>query len=281
MLLYDGLAAQSNQWEIVSEGIWGLPVEITRANLAHATHHCFMYNAPASQLDVPTVPTVLDHLNSTAEILADSVDVPRNVKAAISPSNKYRGKWVAAILKELTQLQMRQTYEIVKRKSLPRGRRPITGKMVRAVKRHPNGTIAKFKARYVAHGFRQSEGFDYYKTFAPVVATTTVRMILAHAMYHNHDLYQLDIAGAFLLSDVDADIWMDPSSLIRDLMNKGKQPHECITAAEVIRLKKGLYGLKQSAMLWHKDFDKAMKSLGFTCMQNADLCSETKTAIGR
>jgi len=50
----------------------------------------------------------------------------------------------------------------------------IDSKWVFKIKRNSDGTIAKYKARLVAHGFTQEEGIDYNETFAPTVKFSTI-----------------------------------------------------------------------------------------------------------
>jgi len=45
-------------------------------------------------------------------------------------------------------------------------------------KRYPDGNIRKFKARFCCRGDQQVFGIAYFDTFAPVVAWTTVRILL-------------------------------------------------------------------------------------------------------
>ena len=42
-----------------------------------------------------------------------------------------------------------------------------------------DGSIEKYKERFVAHGFSQKEGIDYEETFAPVARYTSIRAIMA------------------------------------------------------------------------------------------------------
>jgi hypothetical protein len=53
--------------------------------------------------------------------------------------------------------------------------------MVFKIKYAADGSIGKYKARFVACGFSQKEGIDYEETFAPVARYTSIRTIIALA----------------------------------------------------------------------------------------------------
>ena len=42
-----------------------------------------------------------------------------------------------------------------------------------------NGSIEKYKARFVERGFSQKEGIDYEETFAPIARYTSIKSVLA------------------------------------------------------------------------------------------------------
>ena len=41
-----------------------------------------------------------------------------------------------------------------------------------------DGSVVKYKAKFVACGFTQKEGIDYDETFAPIARYTTIRIII-------------------------------------------------------------------------------------------------------
>ncbi|CAI7846049.1 unnamed protein product [Closterium sp. NIES-53] len=68
--------------------------------------------------------------------------------------------------KELKALEERNTWKIVPI-GVAQNKTILTGKWVFRVKTKADGTIDKFKARWVVRGFDQEHGRDYTETFAP------------------------------------------------------------------------------------------------------------------
>jgi len=57
--------------------------------------------------------------------------------------------------------------------------------------------LSALKARLVALGCRQIEGFDFHDTYAPVTKHATVRTLLALATVFKFDLHHADVSSAF------------------------------------------------------------------------------------
>lgn len=66
------------------------------------------------------------------------------------------------------------------------------------IKRKLDGTIDRFKARFVAKGFHQQQGLDYTGTFIPVAKPITIRLLLTLATKFNWFLNHLDVGNAFM-----------------------------------------------------------------------------------
>ena len=96
----------------------------------------------------------------------------------------YRRYWLEAARAELDSMKAKGVYEIVKLAPGERVRQ-IRGKWVLKVKKKADGTIEKFKARYVALGNTQRAGIDYRKTTAPVLNAVSLRTILVVATEMN------------------------------------------------------------------------------------------------
>jgi hypothetical protein len=50
--------------------------------------------------------------------------------------------------------------------SRPEGKSVVTSRWLYKVKHATDGSVEKYKARFVARGFSQKEGVDYEETFA-------------------------------------------------------------------------------------------------------------------
>ncbi|CAI7891892.1 unnamed protein product [Closterium sp. NIES-53] len=79
--------------------------------------------------------------------------------------------------------------------------------MAAKVKRPPGSPLA-FKARYIARGFSQRQGVDYFQTFSPTPKMTTLRVLLHVAAQRDYKLHSLDFSTAFLQGSLDEEIWL-------------------------------------------------------------------------
>ncbi|CAI7908598.1 unnamed protein product [Closterium sp. NIES-53] len=82
--------------------------------------------------------------------------------------------------------------------AVPRsGANIVDGMWIFWVKRPP-GSPPVFKARYVARGFKQRQGVDFFQTFSPSPKMTTLRALLHVAAQRDYELHFLDFNTALL-----------------------------------------------------------------------------------
>ncbi|CAI7801234.1 unnamed protein product [Closterium sp. NIES-53] len=74
--------------------------------------------------------------------------------------------------------------------------------------KRPPGSPPVFKARYVARGFSQRQGVDYFQTFSPTPKITTLRVLLHVAAQRDYELHSLDFSTAFLQGSLHEEIWL-------------------------------------------------------------------------
>ena len=105
----------------------------------------------------------------------------------------------------------------------------------------------------MAKGYTQKFGEDYDETFSPVVRYLSVRALLAFAVQNGMMIHQLDVVTAFLNGTLEEEIYME-------------QPPGYTKGGEknlVCKLKRSLYGLKQSSRCWNTVFKEYMESTNF------------------
>ena len=61
-----------------------------------------------------------------------------------------------------------------------------------------DGSIEKYKSRFVARVFSQKEGVDYDETFSPMVQYTSIILIISVALGMEWNLHQMDVKTTFL-----------------------------------------------------------------------------------
>ncbi|CAI7885093.1 unnamed protein product [Closterium sp. NIES-54] len=119
--------------------------------------------------------------------------------------------------------------------------------------KRPSGSPPVFKARYVARGFSQRQGVDFFQTFSPTPKMTTLRVLLHDAAQHDSELPSLEFSTAFLQGSLHEEIW-----LRRPLGFTGSFP-----AGTRWSLQQLVYGLHQAPCEWHDTLPTALAALGF------------------
>ncbi|CAI7859252.1 unnamed protein product [Closterium sp. NIES-54] len=89
----------------------------------------------------------------------------------------------------------------------PPGVNIVDGMWIFRVKR-PSGSPPAFKARYVARGFNQRQGVDYFHTFYPTPTMTTLRVLLHVVAQRDYQLHSLDFSTAFRQGSLHEEIWL-------------------------------------------------------------------------
>jgi hypothetical protein len=141
-------------------------------------------------------------------------------------------------------------------------------------KRYPDGRIRKFKARFCARGDRQIEGIDFFDTFAPVVNWTTVRLLLILSAILGLSTKQVDYTAAFVHAPIDKDPNWD-SMTEEERARSGvylHMPRGFNQPGKVLKLKRSLYGLRQSPRNFFLYLKSKLESIGFEANIDIDPC---------
>ncbi|CAI7890014.1 unnamed protein product [Closterium sp. NIES-54] len=179
----------------------------------------------------------------------DALDIPtpRTYREAVA--GKWASQWKAAMDAKVASWRSTGTY--VDAVPPPRAN-VVDGMWLFKVKRPP-GSPPVFKVRYMARGFSQREGVDFFQNFAPTLKMTTLRVLLHVAAQRNYELHSLDFSTAFLQGRLHEEIWLRRPPGFTDTFPPGTQ----------WSLRRPVYGLRQSPRKWHDTLHSTLRDLGF------------------
>jgi hypothetical protein len=144
----------------------------------------------------PTSAFRIFHTTTMVENNEFDIDLdPKTYKQAMNSNNSHH--WQEAINKELNSIAENIVFSVVPR---PDGVKLQTGRFLFKIKYSGNGTV--YKARLIAHGFKQIAGSDYWETYAPVTSCISTRIFLTMCATYKMVIHQMDIYTAFLIADL-------------------------------------------------------------------------------
>ena len=123
------------------------------------------------------------------------------------------------------------------------------------IKLGPDGWIERFKVRLVARGNEQSDN-DFEETFALVFQLDSLWILVALAVRYGLLAHMLDASNIFVSSDLDKPNCMEIPEGLQDFDPDAIE-------GMVLELRKSLYGLHQSANLWHWKITNFLMKIGF------------------
>ncbi|CAI7762852.1 unnamed protein product [Closterium sp. NIES-54] len=129
------------------------------------------------QFELECLAAAASHLASTLlcpEGDPDALDIPTSRSYANASTGLYSSQWQIAMDADMASCKSTGTYV---KTVPPPGANIVNGMWIFRVKRPP-GSLPSFKARYVARGFRQREGVDFFQTFSPTSKVATLWVLL-------------------------------------------------------------------------------------------------------
>ena len=162
--------------------------------------------------------------------------------------SEYKEEFIAAANKEIRELEQHNTWKEVPIDSVTESIIPNT--WVFTIKRRPDGSIKKFKARLCLRGDLQKGQFESY---APVTTFSSLRILLITALMFKWKTCCIDFVNAFVQAKLDVDVWMHlPRGFYSN--NKGKT---------CLKLLRSLYGAVFSPRLWYQLLERVLLEIGF------------------
>jgi hypothetical protein len=211
----------------------------------------------ADDFEAYTLADVQPHILQAKMSISDP-DNPTYRQAMASPD---ADKWWDAMVTEMNTLESEmKCWQLVKRPTSP-SINILPSKWAFKLKRYPDGSAKKFKARFCVRGDRQIEGIDFWETWAPVVQWSTVRTMMVLSTKLGLKTAQADITAAFVHAD------LKPNEDIYVEQPKGMERGNGL----VLKLTKSVYGLKQAPRYFFEHLTKKMELCGFK-QSNKDPC---------
>ncbi|CAI7875579.1 unnamed protein product, partial [Closterium sp. NIES-53] len=213
---------------------------------AAVPHLVSMLLAPEGDPDAPDIPTLRSY--------AEAIEGP------------YSSQWKAAMDAEMASWKSTGTYV----DEVPRpGANIVSGMWIFRVEQLP-GSPPVFKARYVARGFSQRQGVDFFQTFSPTPKMTTLQVLLHVVAQRDYELHLLDFSTALLQGSLHEEIWLRRPPGFTGSFPAGTQ----------WRLRRPVYGLRQVPREWHDTLRTTLATLGFaTSTADPSLFLRTDTTL--
>ncbi|CAI7918115.1 unnamed protein product [Closterium sp. NIES-54] len=178
----------------------------------------------------------------------DALDIPTLRSYAEAIAGEYSSQWQTAMYTEMASWKSTGTYvdEV-----------PPPGANSRwhvdFIVKRPLGSPPAFKARYVARGFSQRQGVDFFQTFSPTPKMTTLRVLLHVAAQRDYELQSLDFSPAFLQGSLHEEIWLRHPPGFTGPFPAGTQ----------WSFWRPVYCLRQEPREWHDTLRTTLAALGF------------------
>ena len=182
---------------------------------------------------------------------------------------------LASNIEELTNCLTKKVWDPIRV-----SKNAFPSKMIVTPKALPSGHFDKLKSRIVGGGHRQdSSKFHDSEISSPTVALTSMLAGAALAAHHHHHVMTIDFKAAYLNAEMKGtpvEMLLAPD--IAEVLVGIDPSYATYVRSDkkiAVRLRKALYGFKQSAMLWYKELSSALEYLGFK-RNPYDTCSFTR-----
>lgn len=153
---------------------------------------------------------------------------------------------------------MQSWIELSRQDSQIKGKQILDCMWVYVYKFDKHGRFNKCKARLVVRGDQQIKSI-YEETYAATLAGRSFRTLMAIAARFDLELIQYDAVNAFVNARLEKDVFM-------------RMPPGYRKPGIILKLQKALYGLRESPLLWQKDFTATLRGLGFDTVPHEPCC---------
>jgi len=160
--------------------------------------------------------------------------------------------WLEGMSEEISQLEAMDCWDVIPRSEATKRVVPSTWACRR--KRYPDGRVKKCRSRFCVRGDLEDD-MDPWETYAPVVSSSTVRLVLIMCAVFGLTTWCMDFTNAF----VHAELKKEDYFFIE--LPKGYDTKD--GSDSVLRLKRALYGSRKSPKLFYNALKDSYLRRGF------------------
>ena len=197
-----------------------------------------------------------------SKAMKNDPDMPTFHQAMNGP---FAEEYIKAMQLEVATLVQQRTWKTVPRTP---DLNVLKGTWVFKLKRLPDGTPSRFKARFCARGDLQREGVDFFDTYAPVVQWSTIRLLLSTVLTEGWATRQVDYTNAFAQADIREEVYLEFPKMF------GPKSGSNV----VLKLLKSLYGLRHAPRTFFEKLREGLLERGYVQSHN-DPCLFMKKGI--
>ena len=170
-------------------------------------------------------------------------------------------KFKEAMIKEVKDHTERKHWEVMEKKDVPRGETILPAVWaMRRKRRIATREVYKWKSRLNLGGHKMIAGKHYDQTYAPALSWLTIRLFLILTIMNGWKARQIDFVLAYPQADIPRPTFMElPRGINFPGLNRNKH---------CLRIKKNIYGGKDSGRTWYLHLRKGLESLGFQSTNN-------------
>ena len=154
------------------------------------------------------------------------------------------------MVEEYSSIMTNDVWEVVPR---PEDISIVGIRWIYKIKYAVDGSVEKYKARFMEKGYTQKEIIEYVETFSLVARYTSIKSVISLVAQMGWEIHQMDVKTTFLNGVIEEEVYMEHS---KGFQTREKRTHVC-------RLKKALYRLKQAPRVWYGPIDIYLQQLGF------------------
>lgn len=191
--------------------------------------------------------------------------------------HKHGNDAVESLKNEIKQMESLKVWEPVKEYDKAK---VLPSKWFAKEKFNENNVLSKVKTRVVAGGHKQE---DIYETYSPTLNIISLFTLCNVSIKENYKIATADVIGAYLNAPMSDEIYVKINQdIVPYIIEQNQQYKNYIqqNGTLILRLKKALYGCKQSGRLWYQKLKEILNELKFNEL-TADQCIFVKNFNNR